>query len=146
MNDPKEFNENAMKVFRESQEGQNTIIVCILTIGDDGKARIFQSSAVTPKELSQIFYQLGDQIIARINNIKQNPINMKIQIAIEVPDELVNAIIKEYELATDPERKPNPKVLEKKLLLADSIRTMLQLTIAKELQLKLKNIFSKINP
>lgn len=69
---------------------------------------------------------------------------MKIQIAIEVPDELVHAIIKEYELANDPDKKLNAKVVEKKMLLADTIQTKLQLTIAKELQTKLKNIFSKI--
>lgn len=75
MTESEEFNENAIKVFKESQEGRESKIICIVTIGGDGKSRIFQSSRITPKQLSEILFQIANQMISRIRNIKQQKPN-----------------------------------------------------------------------
>lgn len=65
---------------------------------------------------------------------------MEITLQITIPDELVNLIIKEFELANSG-KESGKKVDELKIKLVENISEKLKLKVSKDLQTKIKNLF-----
>lgn len=71
---------------------------------------------------------------------------MKAELTIEIPDELIHLIIKEFEMANNGNVKLDSKIEQRKEAIVDQIATRLKLHLSKELQRKFKTMIQKANP
>ena len=71
---------------------------------------------------------------------------MKAEIKIEIPDELVRSICKEWERVNDPTAQDNPEQEKRREKLYKEVQTKLVLFVAKEFQRKFKSMILKANP